>query len=369
MKIDRIILREIRLPFINFFETSFGRTYHKDAVLVEIQSDSLSGWGESVAGEGPFYSPEDHNTAWYILTEFLAPRTMQKQIVEPQKFILDASSVRGHNMAKAAIESALWDLNAKAAGVPLWKLLGGSRKNIPCGVSIGIQDTPGQLLEKIDQERKAGYQKIKVKIKPGWDFNILTLIRKRFPRIPLMADANSAYTTDDIPALKRLDEFELMMVEQPLYDDDILEHAKLQSTLDTPVCLDESIRHARDARHAIESKACRIINIKLGRVGGLGEAVRIHDLCRTHGIPVWCGGMLETGIGRAHNIALSTLDNFTIPGDVSASKRYFERDTVTNPVEVSPDGFIEAPMDPGIGFDPDLERIDQITVRKMELPE
>jgi len=364
--LDKVVLYEIRMPFRHFFETSFGRTYDKEAVLVEVAANDLTGWGECVACEGPFYSYEDRNTAWYVLSEYLIPWALEHQTTGPEEFLEQAARIRGHNMAKAALEMALWDLNAKREGVPLWKKLGGCRKRIPCGVSIGIQDNPEQLIDKITRELEDGYRKIKVKIKPGWDLEILERIRSRFPEIPLMADANSAYTVRDIPRLRELDRFRLMMVEQPLYDDDIAEHARLQEVLETPVCLDESIRHVRDARLALDLGACRIINIKPGRVGGLIEARKIHDLCRERGVPVWCGGMLETGIGRAHNISLSTLENFTIPGDVSAGRRYFERDTVRSPVEVEADGTIKVRNAPGIGWEPERGRIDEITVRRKE---
>ena len=363
MNIDRITLRRIELPFIHFFETSFGRSYGKQAVLVEVESEGLSGWGECVADEGPFYSYEDVDTTWHVLSNFLGPALVDAELEGPQAFPGLTGRIRGHPMAKASVEAALWDLEAKARDKPLSQLLGGTRERIACGVSIGIQDTPAQLLGKIETEVASGYHKIKIKIKPGWDVEIVREVRKHFPEIPLMVDANSAYSIADTEHLRQLDEFGLIMIEQPLYHDDFVEHVKLQSAIATPICLDESIRHARDARHACELGACKIINIKLGRVGGLGEAVRVHDTCLENGVPVWCGGMLETGIGRAHNIALSTLKNFSIPGDVSAAKRYFERDTVSPAIEVTPDGFIIPPDGPGIGYEPDKPWIEEITVK------
>jgi O-succinylbenzoate synthase len=272
--------------------------------------------------------------------------------------------VRGHRMAKATIETACWDLEAKKLGVPLWKHLGGTRREISCGVSIGIQDTPDILLEKIGKEVDAGYQRIKIKIKPGWDVAIVTRVRKEFPNIPLMGDANSAYTLADVPLFKELDRFNLMMLEQPLSHDDIFDHAKLQQQIQTPICLDESIRTAEDATHAIAMGSCRIINVKLGRVGGHSEAKRVEAVARENDIPVWCGGMLESGIGRAHNIAMSTLAGFSLPGDVSASARYWEEDIIEPPVLVSAKGTIMAPDAPGIGFNLNLPRIDALTVRK-----
>jgi O-succinylbenzoate synthase len=272
--------------------------------------------------------------------------------------------VRGHRMAKATIETACWDLEAKKLGVPLWKHLGGTHREISCGVSIGIQDTPDILLEKIRKEVDAGYQRIKIKIKPGWDVAIVTRVRKEFPNIPLMGDANSAYTLADVPLFKELDRFNLMMLEQPLSHDDIFDHAKLQQQIQTPICLDESIRTAEDATHAIAMGSCRIINVKLGRVGGHSEAKRVEAVARENDIPVWCGGMLESGIGRAHNIAMSTLAGFSLPGDVSASARYWEEDIIEPPVLVSAKGTIMAPDAPGIGFNLNLPRIDALTVRK-----
>ena len=267
-------------------------------------------------------------------------------------------------MAKAAIETACWDLEAKRAGVPLWKHLGGTRPEIACGVSIGIQDTPEILLEKIRKEVNAGYQRIKIKIKPGWDLKIIERVRKEFPDIRLMGDANSAYKLSDVSLFRQLDCFNLMMLEQPLAHDDIFDHASLQRQIQTPVCLDESIRCAEDAAHAIALESCRIINIKLGRVGGHKEAKRVEQVARDNEIPVWSGGMLESGIGRAHNIAMSTLAGFTLPGDVSASERYWEEDIIDPPVTVSSRGTITPPNSPGIGFTINLPRIEALTVRK-----
>jgi O-succinylbenzoate synthase len=272
--------------------------------------------------------------------------------------------VRVNRMARAAIETACWDLEAKRAGVPLWKHLGGVRAEIPSGVSIGIQDTPAALLEKIERELKAGYQRIKIKIKPGWDKEIIEQVRARFPDIQLMGDANSAYTLEDAPLFRALDEFNLMMIEQPLAYDDMLDHAKLQQSVRTAVCLDESIRSPEDARKALELKACRIINVKLGRVGGHAEAMRIERICRENEIPVWCGGMLESGIGRAHNIAMATLAGFTLPGDVSASARYWHEDIIEPSVTVTERGTIVAPESPGLGYQIKRERIEALTTRK-----
>jgi o-succinylbenzoate synthase len=363
--IESIELREIRLPLVHFFETSFGRTTERRIVLARVTGqDGAEGWGECTAGEGPFYSDEWTETAWTTLTEFLAPMVLRKEIESAAHAFKIMKSVRGHRMAKATLETACWDLEAKKAGVPLWKHLGGSRSEIACGVSIGIQDTPDALLEEIRKEVDAGYQRIKIKIKPGWDLKIIERVRKEFPEIRLMGDANSAYKLSDVPLFQQLDRYNLMMLEQPLAHDDIFNHAVLQRQIQTPVCLDESIRSAEDAVHAISLESCRIVNVKLGRVGGHAEAKRIEQIARDNEIPIWCGGMLESGIGRAHNIAMSTLAGFTLPGDVSASARYWEEDIIDPPVRVSARGTIKAPEAPGIGFAVNLPRIEALTVRK-----
>ncbi|HYO91409.1 MAG TPA: o-succinylbenzoate synthase [Pyrinomonadaceae bacterium] len=368
MRIISIELREIRLGLIHFFETSFGRTTERRIILARVlDEDGAEGWGECTAGEGPFYSEEWTETAWTTITNFLAPVVVGKDVEGASHVRALMQRVRGHRMAKAAIETACWDLEASRARVPLWKHLGGAQAEIPCGVSIGIQDSVEDLLEKIERELSAGYQRVKIKIKPGWDLKILESVRRRFPHIKLMADANSAYTLDDVKLFQAMDEFELMMIEQPLAHDDMLEHARLQAQVRTPLCLDESIRSARDARHALDLNACRIINIKLGRVGGHAEARELEAEARTRGVQVWCGGMLESGIGRAHNIAMSTLTGFTLPGDVSASERYWEEDIIEPPVTVTRSGTIRAPEAPGLGFKIKRERIDSLTVRREEI--
>jgi O-succinylbenzoate synthase len=353
------------MPLVHFFETSFGRTYTRDIVLVEVEADGISGWGEVTAGENPFYNEEWTESAWLILRDFVVPRVLHYEFASAAGVAERSAHIRGHNMASGGLEAAVWDLEARTLGLPLWKHIGGgARREIPCGVSIGIQDSVDQLLGKIDTELKAGYQRIKVKIKPGWDVDTMREIRKRFPAIKLMADANSAYTLADIDRLRALDEFHLMMIEQPLAHDEIIDHVQLQAALQTPICLDECIRSAHHAEQAIRMGACRIINIKLGRVGGFEEAKRVHDVAQRNGIPVWCGGMLECGVGRAHNIALSTLPNFVLPGDVSASKRYWARDIINPPVEVTPRGTIEIRDDLGLGYELDQDRIRETAVRE-----
>lgn len=364
MKIDRIELREIRLPLVHFFETSFGRTTTRRVVLVRAQAHGITGWAEVTCGEEPLYNYETPETAWHILRDLLIPGTLGREIEGPSFVASRFRPIRGHNMAKAALENALWDIESQRQGLPLGKLIGGALDEIPCGVSIGIQNSVEELLDKIDREVSAGYQRIKLKVKPGWDVAVLQRVRERFPRIVLSVDANSAYTLDDLDHLKSFDRFYLLMIEQPLGWNDIIDHARLQRELKTALCLDESIHNADDARKAIEAGACKIINIKLGRVGGFTSAKQVHDVCRERNIPVWCGGMLESGVGRAHNIAMSTLPGFTLPGDVSASRRYWHQDVIDPEVTVSAAGTIRAPSTPGLGYKPNLDRIEKATVRK-----
>lgn len=364
MLISKVELREIRLPLIHFFETSFGRTTERRILLVRVtDNEGAEGWGECTAGEGPFYCDEWIETAWLTIKTFLAPMCIGKEIDVALETWELMKAVRGHRMAKAAIENACWDLEAKRLNRPLWKHLGGTRTEISCGVSIGIQNTPKALIEKIETELAAGYQRIKIKIKPGWDLKVIAQVRDKFPEIRLMADANSAYTLADAALFKELDQYNLMMVEQPLAHDDIFDHAELQRQIKTPVCLDESIHSSEDAEHAIQLGSGRIINLKLGRVGGHLQAKEVERVCRENNIPVWCGGMLESGIGRAHNIAMATLAGFTLPGDVSASSRYWAEDIIDPPVTVSKNGTISAPDKAGIGFEVNRSRIDSLTVR------
>jgi len=349
------------------FETSMDSTYLRRIILIEADVDGLTGWGECVAGESPFYSPEYTDTAWPVLRDFLWPLVKGKTCQAVSEIWDLLGPGRGHNMAKAALEAAVWDAEARQKGLPLGRLLGGTREEIACGASVGIKDTLEDLARAVGQELAAGYQRIKIKIKPGKDLELVRRLRQDFPRIKLMVDANSAYRLEDWALLKQLEGFYLMMIEQPLGWDDLFSHAELQKKLDTPVCLDECIHSEEHARAALALGACKIINIKLGRVGGLLVARRIHDLCQEHGVPVWCGGMLESGIGRAHNIALSTLPNFTLPGDVSASKRYWLEDIITPEVTVSPQGTIRVPSAPGIGFEPRRDLIEKRTIRKERL--
>jgi O-succinylbenzoate synthase len=364
LKLDRIVLRHLQMPLVHFFETSFSRTYNRDILIVEAVSEGLSGWGEITAGENPFYNEEWTESAWLIARDYVAPRLVGRDLAGAADVDALTRHIRGHNMARGGVEAAIWDLQARRNGNPLWKEIGGgARREIPCGVSIGIQDSVEQLLGKIEGELADGYQRIKIKIKPGRDVDVIRRVRERFPAIRLMADANSAYTLADSAHLKQLDEFYLMMIEQPLAHDDIIDHAALQAELDTPVCLDECIRSAHHAEQAIRLKAGRIVNIKLGRVGGFAEAKRLHDVCEAAAVPVWCGGMLEAGIGRAHNIALATLPNFTLPGDVSASKRYWKRDIIAPEVETTAQGTIAVRDGPGFGYGIDHDFMNHATLR------
>jgi O-succinylbenzoate synthase len=364
LTIDAVHLREINMPLAFPFETSFGVTTTRRILLVEIESEGLTAWGECVAGEHPYYSDESIDTAWIVTENELAPRLVGQEVAGgsgcPELF----RQVRGHRMAKAALENAVWDLDAQRKKTPLADLLGGTRDVIPCGVSIGIQPSPAALFDKIEQALAEGYQRIKLKCKPGWDTKIFEQVRTRWPNILLSCDANSAYRVRDIDHIVEWDEFKLLMIEQPLWYDDFYFHSMLQKRLETAICLDESIRNRRDALAAIDMESCRIINVKVGRVGGFSEAIAVHNATAERGVPVWCGGMLETGIGRAHNIALSSLPNFSLPGDVSASRRYWAEDIIEPEVTVSARGEITVPDGIGSGYTVLRDRIEALTVRR-----
>lgn len=365
MKLERIELREIELPLKWPFETSFGRTTRRRIMVVRVFDESgACGYGECTAGEEPFYNHETVDTAWIIIVNHVGPILGGARIERADQVNEALARIRGNRMAKGAVEAATWDLEARLAGKPLWQHIGGTREEIDCGVSIGLQQKIEVLLEKVTREVEAGYQRIKIKIKPGQDLKLAEAVRSRFPDIRLSVDANSAYSLADTDLLKQLDQFNLMMIEQPLAPGDLIDHAKLQREIRTPICLDESILTTADARHARELGACKIINVKLGRVGGHAEARSIQRFCAGQGIPVWCGGMLEAGIGRAHNIAMSTLEGFTLPGDVSASARYWEEDIIQPPVTVSSRGTIRAPAGPGIGYEVNEQRLESLVKRR-----
>jgi O-succinylbenzoate synthase len=362
--IDAISVREIRLRLKAPFETSFGILQKRRILLVEVKSDGATGWGEVTAVEGPFYNSETTDTAWIILRDFIIPLVLGKEVASATEIPTLVAPVRGHEMAKAAVENAIWDLEAQQKKLPLAVVLGGRMEEIACGVSIGINRTVDALVRSVETELAAGYQRIKIKIKPGNDQKPVRTLRQHFPNIKLMVDANSAYGLRDIAHLREFDEYDLMMIEQPLAWDDFYQHAHLQTELQTPICLDESIHNLGHTEAAIAMKSCRVLNIKLGRVGGHTEARRIEEFCRQNQIPVWCGGMLESGIGRAHNIAMSALPGFILPGDVSASQRYWDEDIIEPEVEVTQQGTIQVPTSPGLGYQVARKRVDSLTERQ-----
>lgn len=365
MKIEQIELRHLKVPLKAPFETSFDRLTHREAVLVRVHSKGFNGYAESVAMPGPYYNEETPGTVWLILEQFVIPRLLGQEIESPEQVAAILAPIRRNFMAISAVEGAVWDLYCKKKGISLSEALGGTRKEISVGVSIGIEASIDHVLGNVGRFIEQGYQKIKVKIKPGFDVELIRAIRDTYgPDVPLMADANSAYTLADIPLLSQLDQFGLMMIEQPLAHDDIVDHATLQKAISTPVCLDESIHTVEDTRKAIQLGACKIINIKIGRVGGLTHAKAIHDLCLQNNIPVWCGGMLELGVGRAHNIAIASLPGFSITGDTSASDRSFAEDIVTPAVAFNRPGHLAVPEGPGIGYEVNSEAVDKFTTRQ-----
>jgi o-succinylbenzoate synthase len=365
MIIKEINIRKMKMTMKNPFATSFGTFQDKDFLLLEAKDElGNTGWGESVAFHSPWYTEETLETNLHMIKDFLIPIIIGKEIGHPDEVSELFSAIRKNNMAKSTVEGAIWDLYAKRNRLTLAQALGGKQKKIEVGISIGIQENVADLVATVGGFLEEGYKRIKVKIKPGYDVEVIRELRKNFPDVPLMADANSAYTLEDIELLKQLDTFNLMMIEQPLASDDIIDHAKLQKQLQTPICLDESILSLEDTRKALELGSTKIINIKIGRVGGLTEAKKIHDYCMERDIPVWCGGMLESGIGRAHNIALTTLPNFILPGDTAGSSHYWEQDVITPEVVVE-DGYITVPTAYGIGYEPNLEAMDTFTVEKL----
>jgi o-succinylbenzoate synthase len=366
VKIESIQVREIAMRLSKPFETSFGVTQDRRIILVELKTDEGIGWGEVTAGEGPFYNPETTDTAWLILRNFIARLVVGNSFTDAAGVLHAMAPIRGHEMAKAAVENATWDVLARHGGVPLHSFLGGTQREIPCGVSLGIHSDIPSLVDKIGEELSASYKRIKLKIKPGKDVAFVEAARRHYPDIALTVDANSAYTLQDVELLKQLDGFNLTYIEQPLEWNEIYQHAALQRQLSTAICLDECIHGLRDAQAAVELEACKVINIKLGRVSGHTEAKRIQQYCLEHGIPVWCGGMLESGVGRAHNIAMSSLPGFVLPGDVSASKRYWKDDIIEPEVTVSSKGTIMMPDGPGLGFALRHDLIERLTVRKEE---
>jgi O-succinylbenzoate synthase len=349
MRIESIELHHIELTLAHPFETSFGRETTRPCILVAVHSEGLTGWGECTAGAGPWYSSETIGTAWHVLRDFLIPAVLGKQLASPAGVVGHFQRIRGHAMARAGLENALWDLFAQAQGMSLARMLGAQRTRVPVGVSVGIETSLEAQLGRVAHHVAEGYDRVKLKIKPGWDVAVVRAVREHWPDLPLQVDANSAYTLADTPILQELDPFDLLLIEQPLHHDDIVDHAKLQAQLRTPICLDESIHSPEHARWALDIEACRVINIKVGRVGGLTAALQIHDLCLGRGIPVWCGGMLETNVGRAANVALAALPNFSLPGDISASARYYHQDIAEPNFVLNEDSTLAVPTEPGLG--------------------
>jgi O-succinylbenzoate synthase len=366
MRIERIDLMLVRLPLVRTFRTSSSVKSHLDHILVRVEHDGLVGWGECASPSDPYYCPETSETCWHLLEDFLGPSVLGRDWANLDELVACYRSVKGNNFAKAGLEMACWDLLARAEGLPVAALLGGTRAEILSGVSLGIETDVVALFDQIDRYLVEGYRRIKLKIAPGRDVDVVRRVRERYPDVPLQVDANSSYTLDDLPTLKQLDAFDLLLIEQPLAHDDIIDHARLQKELETPVCLDESIHSAEDARKALELKACRVINIKVSRLGGLLEAKRVHDVCRARGVPVWCGGMHEFGIGRAANVAVASLEGFTLPGDVSGSDKYYREDVVEPPV-LAWKGAVPVPVGPGLGHEPVTDRIARHTLRTLTL--
>lgn len=368
MKISQLTLRHLRMTLRTPFETSFGRSETRDCILIEAIAGDLVGYGECVADADPGYSYETVQTAWHILRDFLAPAMLGQEIGTPQALQERLSFVRGHPMAKAGLEMALWDLLGKREGRSLRQMLGGVHPRVAVGVSVGLQASPEALVETVGGYLEQGYRRIKIKIKPGRDTGDARAVRSAFPDLLLQVDANSAYRLENASVLQPLDELNLLLIEQPLAEDDLWDHSQLQKQLRTPICLDESILSARHARQALEMQACRVINIKAGRVGGLSEGLAIHNLCHSREVPVWCGGMLETGVGRAANLALASLPGFTLPGDISASERYYLEDITHERFTLNPDSTINVPDRPGLGVTLNTAALERATQAKLSLP-
>jgi O-succinylbenzoate synthase len=364
LKIEAITLYHISMPLVSPFETSFGRETNRECILVEIKSEGLTGYGECVASRDPGYNYETTGTNIHILSEFVVPLILGRDVKDASDFQTLVSGIRGHHLAKAGVEMAIWDLMGKRSGKSLRELLGGQREKVEVGVSIGIQPSTAGLVRSVDDYIGQGYARVKIKIKPGRDVEDASAVRRDFPNLRLQVDANSAYTLEDADHLKLMDALNLLLIEQPLFEDDLWDHHKLQEQFTTPICLDESVVSPRHARYAIEMKACRVINIKAGRLGGLSQALMVHDLCLENKLPVWCGGMLETGIGRASNLALASLPNFVLPGDISASDRYYARDITNERFTLNTDSTITVPNGPGLGISVDEDALKEFTLNK-----
>jgi O-succinylbenzoate synthase len=355
------------MPLVAPFETSFGRETERECILITLRADGLTGYGECVADADPGYSYETTGTAWHIIHDFIAPLILGQDVIDPADFQRRVEGIRGHNLAKAGVGMALWDLIGKRDGKSLRELFGGTYEKVQVGVSIGIQASPSAMVQTVERFLADGYRRVKLKIKPGRDVDDTLAVRSAYPDLRLQVDANSAYTLETAEALRPLDDLDLLLIEQPLFEDDIWDHRKLQARMKTPICLDESVISLRHARYALEMEACRIINIKAGRVGGLSQGLAIHDLCRANGIPVWCGGMLETGVGRASNLALASLPGFSLPGDISASDRYYTRDITNERFTLNADSTIDVPTAPGLGITLDPQALKAFTLKETDL--
>ncbi|MBC8504989.1 MAG: o-succinylbenzoate synthase [Anaerolineales bacterium] len=368
MKIEKISLYHIRMPLVAPFETSFGSIDTRDCIIVEINSEGLTGWGEVVADRDPGYAWETCGTAWHILPDFIIPDILEKDIEDAHHFQRCVAHIRGHQMAKAGVEMALWDLQGQAQGSPLGQLLGGIKERVEVGVSVGLQKSPEALLEIVENYLSKGYRRVKLKIKPGRDVSEVSAVRSQFPDLRLQVDANSAYSLKTAAVLLPLDDFDLLLIEQPLAEDDLWDHSRLQKQFQTPLCLDESITAPRHARQALEMGACRIVNIKPGRVGGISQGMAIHDICQDQNVPVWCGGMLETGVGRAANLALASLPNFRLPGDISATERYYQEDITNESFTLNTDSTIDVPNKPGLGVTINKKALARFTLEHITFP-
>jgi len=367
MKIEQLTLQHLRMPLVAPFETSFGRIEQRECILISMQSEGFSGYGECVADQAPGYSYETTATAWHILKDFIAPVILGLDVSGPNDFQDRVAAIRGHHLAKAGVELALWDLLGKSTGKSLQELLGGKGSRVEVGVSVGLQESPQALVRRVADYTEQGYGRVKIKIKPGRDVAEAEALRTQFPGLRLQVDANSAYTLESAQALIPLDDLDLLLIEQPLFEDDLWDHHKLQQHFRTAICLDESVVSVRHARYAIEMQACRIINIKPARLGGLSQGVAVHDLCKAHGMPVWCGGMLETGVGRAANLAMASLPNFVLPGDISASDRYYARDITNETFKLNPDSTIDVPRGPGLGVTIDAAAVEKFSLARTTL--
>jgi len=367
MKIESLSLQHVSMPLVAPFETSFGRETVRECIIVSLQAEGLIGYGECVASREPGYNYETTGTAWHILKDFIAPLVLGRDVIDANDFQKRVEGIRGHHLAKAGVEMALWDLLGKRDGKSLKEMFGGARETVEVGVSIGIQESAAALVGTVASYLDQGYRRVKIKIKPGREVDETTSVRRAYPDLQLQVDANSAYTLESAKALKAIDDLNLLLIEQPLFEDDIWDHRKLQAEFITPICLDESIVSPRHARYALEMEACRIINIKPARVGGLSQGIAIHDLCRAQNVPVWCGGMLETGIGRASNLALASLPGFVLPGDISASDRYYQRDITNERFVLNDDSTITVPSGPGLGVTMDIDALKEFTLSEITL--